>query len=102
MRQNLGEPKTLADFEEIEEDELFSEYQDKEHPSVVYQLGDTESDHEIANTVKIQMSDSNKQMYTKGETMIQKMGYAGIGPIGASGEGIWKPIAVPNPTQKWK
>ena len=26
--------------------------------------------------------------------MIQKMGYAGIGPIGASGEGVWNPIAV--------
>ena len=41
MRQNLGEPKTLIDFEEIEENELFSKYWDKEHPSVVYQLGDT-------------------------------------------------------------
>ena len=62
MRQNLGEPKTSADFEEIEEDELFSKYWDKEHPPVVYQLGDTntKSDHGIANTTKIQMSDSNK------------------------------------------
>ena len=43
----LGEPKTSADFEEIEEDEIFSKYWDKEHPSVVYQLGtssDTETD----------------------------------------------------------
>ena len=46
MRKNLGEPKTLVDFEEIEEDELFSNYWDKEHPSVVYQLG-TSSDTDI-------------------------------------------------------
>ena len=26
--------------------------------------------------------------------MIQKMGYAGIGPIDASGEGIWNPITI--------
>ena len=43
------------------------------------------------------MSDSNKQMYTKGATMIEKMGYVGIGPIGASGQGIWNPIAVQEP-----
>ena len=102
MRQNLGEPKTSANFEEIEEDVLFSEYWDKEHPSVVYQIGtsthnDTKSDHETANTAKLQMSDSNKQMYTKGATMIEKMGYVGIGPIGASGQGIWNPIAVQEP-----
>lgn len=36
-------------------------------------------------------------MYSKGATMIQRMGYVGIGPIGASGEGIWNPIAVPDP-----
>ena len=94
MIQNLGEPKTSANFEEIEEDELFSKYWDKEHPSIVYQLGDTESEHQTANTAKIQMSDSNKQMYTKGATMIEKIGYAGIGPIGASDQGIWNPIAV--------
>ena len=41
------------------------------------------------------MSDSIKQTFSKGETMIQQMGYAGIGPIGASGEGIWNPISVP-------
>ena len=40
------------------------------------------------------MSDSTKQNYSKGATTIQKMGYASIGPIGASGEGIWNPIAV--------
>ena len=47
MRQNLSKPKTLAAFEEIEEDEFFSNYWNKEHPSVVYQLGtssDTETD----------------------------------------------------------
>ena len=32
--------------------------------------------------------------------MIQKMGYAGIGPIGASGEGIWNPISVPYPPKR--
>ena len=74
MRQNLGEPKTSADFEAIEEDECFRKYWDKEHPSIVYQLGDidTKSDHGIANTAKIQMSDSNKKMYNKGATTIKK------------------------------
>ena len=46
------------------------------------------------------MSDSTKQTYGKGETMIQKMGYAGIGPIGASGEGIWNPVPVPDPPKR--
>ena len=32
--------------------------------------------------------------------MIQKMGYAGIGPIGASGEGIWNPVLVPDPPKR--
>ena len=41
------------------------------------------------------MSDYTKQTYSKGETMIQKMGYVGIGPIGASGEGIWNVVLVP-------
>ena len=96
MRKNMGEPKTLAGFEEIEEDDLFSQYWDKEHPSVAYQLGhsNTQSDHGTTNTAKIQMSDSNKQMYTKGATMIEKMGYAGIRPISASGQGIWNPITI--------
>ena len=40
------------------------------------------------------MSDSTKKMYRKGATMIQKMGYASIGPIGASGEGIWNLVLV--------
>ena len=48
------------------------------------------------------MSDSNKQIYTKGATMIEKMGYAGIGPIGASGEGIWNPIVVPISPKCWR
>ena len=39
MRQNLGEPKTSAYFEIIDEDELFSTYWDKEHPTILYQLG---------------------------------------------------------------
>ena len=39
MRQDLGEPKTLVDFEEIDEDNLLSTYWDKEHPIVLYQLG---------------------------------------------------------------
>ena len=43
------------------------------------------------------MSDSTKKMYSKGATMIQKMGYVGIGPIGASGEGIWNLIAILDP-----
>ena len=46
------------------------------------------------------MSDSTKQTYGKGETMIQKMGYAGIGPIGASGEGIWNLVPVPDPPKR--
>ena len=46
------------------------------------------------------MSDYIKQMYSKGATMIQKMGYAGIGPIGASGEGIWNPVSVPDPPKR--
>ena len=36
MRQNLGEPKTSANFETIDEDELFSTYWDKEHPTVLW------------------------------------------------------------------
>ena len=108
IRKNLGEPKTSASFEEIDEDELFSDYWDKENPTVLYDFGscsdndiqrqkDLESDVNIQgiqdsvstrgrDIIKIQMSDSTKQTYGKGETMIQKMGYAGIGPIGASGE----------------
>ena len=46
------------------------------------------------------MSDSTKQMYSKGATMIQKMGYVGIGPIGASGEGIWNLVPVPKPPKR--
>ena len=42
------------------------------------------------------MIDSIKQTYSKGETMIQKLGYLGIGPIGATGEGIWDSVLVPN------
>ena len=33
MRQNLGEPKTSAVFDEIDEDEIFSNYWNKEHPT---------------------------------------------------------------------
>ena len=48
MRQNLGEPKVLEDFEEIEEDNFFIKYWDKEHPFVVYQIGrSSHSDTEI-------------------------------------------------------
>ena len=36
MRQKLCELKTLAPFEEIEEDEIFSNYWNKENPYVVY------------------------------------------------------------------
>lgn len=43
------------------------------------------------------MSDCIKQNYNKGENMIQKMGSIGIGPIGANGEGIWNPFAIPAP-----
>ena len=32
--------------------------------------------------------------------MIQKMGYAGIGPIGASGEGIWNLVPVLDPPKR--
>ena len=39
MRQNLGEPKTSVGFEEIEEDELFNDYWNKEHPTVLYDFG---------------------------------------------------------------
>ena len=39
MRQNLGEPKTSIGFEAIHEDELFSTYWDKEHPTILYELG---------------------------------------------------------------
>jgi hypothetical protein len=46
------------------------------------------------------MSDSVKQTYSRGETMIQKMSYAGIGPIGASGEGIWNLVPVPDPPKR--
>ena len=46
MRLNLGEPKTSTPFEEIKEDELFSNYWNKEHPCVAYQLG-TSSDTKI-------------------------------------------------------
>ena len=46
MRQNLGEPKTLAGFEKIDEDEFFSNYWDKEHPTILYQL-DSCSDSDI-------------------------------------------------------
>lgn len=115
MRQNLGEPKTSAGFDEIDEDEIFSNYWSKEHPTVLYDFGsdsdnerqkDLQSDADIQgiqdsgstrgrDIVTLQMSDSVKQTYSRGATMIQKMGYVGIGPIGASGEGIWNPIPVP-------
>ena len=110
MKKNLGQPKTSVCFEEIEEDELFNNYWNKEHPTVLYDFGscsdsdiqrqkDLESDGDIQgiqdfrstkgrHIVNIHMSDSIKQMYNKGATMIQNMGYVGIGPIGASGEGI--------------
>jgi hypothetical protein len=39
MRQNLGEPKTSAIFDKIEEDEIFSNYWNKEHPTVLYDFG---------------------------------------------------------------
>ena len=43
------------------------------------------------------MIDSTKQTHGKGATMIQKMGYVGIRPIGASDEGIWNPITLLSP-----
>ena len=46
MQKKLGEPKILAPFEEIEKDENFSNYWNKGHPFVVYQLG-TSSDTKI-------------------------------------------------------
>ena len=46
------------------------------------------------------MSDFVKQTYSKEETMIQKMGYVGIGPIGVSGEGIWKLVSVLDPPKR--
>ena len=122
MRQNLGEPKTSENFETIDEDDLFNTYWDKEHPTVLYQLGscsdsdiqrqkDLQSNVDIQciedsgstkgrDIIKLQMSDSTKQTYGKGATMIQKMGYVGIGPIGASGDGIWNPIPVPDPPKR--
>ena len=39
-------------------------------------------------------------MYGKGATMIQKMGYVGIGPIGVSGDGIWNPVPVLEPPKR--
>ena len=89
MRQNLGEPKTSADFETIDEDELFSTYWDEEHPTVLYELGscsdsdiqrqkDLEFDVDIqgiedsrstrgSHIVNLQMSDSIKQCIVKGQ-----------------------------------
>ena len=32
--------------------------------------------------------------------MIHNMDYVGIGPIGASGDGIWNPVPVPNPPKR--
>ena len=46
IRKNLGEPKTSIDFEAIDEDELFSKYLDKEHPTILYELGSC-SDNDI-------------------------------------------------------
>ena len=122
MRKKLGELKTSTIFEEIEEDELFNDYCNKEHPTVLYDFGscsdsdnerqkDLESDADIQgiqnsrstrgrHIVNLQMSDSIKQTYSKGETMIQNMGYVGIGPIGASGEGIWNLVSVPDPPKR--
>ena len=41
----MGETKTSEGFEEIEEDELFSDYSNKEHPIVLYDFGScSESD----------------------------------------------------------
>ena len=59
MRQNLGEPKTSADFETINEDDLFSTYWDKEHPTVLYQLGSC-SDSDIQRQKDLQ-SDADIQ-----------------------------------------
>lgn len=39
MKQNLGEPKTSAIFDEIDEDEIFSNYWNKEHLTVLYDFG---------------------------------------------------------------
>ena len=46
MRQNLGEPKTSVGFKEIEKDEIFSDYWDKEHPTILYDFGNY-SDNDI-------------------------------------------------------
>ena len=49
IRQNLSEPKTSSPFEGIEEDKMYSNYWNKEHPFVVYQLGtssDTKTDRQ--------------------------------------------------------
>ena len=53
-----------------------------------------------ADIVTLQMSDSVKQTYSRGASMIQKMGYAGIGPIGASGEGIWNLVPKLEPPKR--
>ena len=45
MRKNLGEPKTSADLDEVEEDTMFVELWNKEHPAEAHH-SDTDDDYD--------------------------------------------------------
>lgn len=97
MRKNLGEPKTSTDLDEVEEDTMFDELWNKEHPTEAYHsdivTDDDYDDQDSLNpssstTIKRGVDASTKLLYSKGAEIVEKMGYQGSGGLGPSGEGV--------------
>lgn len=102
MRKNLGEPKTSADLDEINKDIDFRKLWNMEHPTKVYDKSDDKNNYEIevtptATIVSTNLSGVDESMiekYSKGETIMEKMGFEG-GGLDPRGEGPWFPIVTP-------
>ena len=113
MRKNLGEPKTSADLDEVEEDTMFENLWNKEHPVEAHH-SDTDHDYDDQDSLNPSSSTqiqrgvdaSTKLLYRKGAEIVEKMGYQGSGGLGLNGEGVWlppQPLAVaPKHGQKKK
>ncbi|GLJ04972.1 hypothetical protein SUGI_0007990 [Cryptomeria japonica] len=100
MRRNLGEPKTSAEFESIDEDAEFNKLWDMEHGGT---KGD-DDEHEVVveppptTTIVPKIlggvSESMKENYSKGANLVEKIGFEG-GGLGPRGDGIWYPLQGP-------
>lgn len=74
------------------------------NPIEVYDKSDDENEYEVVVTPTITMVStklsrvdaSMKEIYSKGENIVEKMGFKG-GGLGPRGEGPWFPLEVPLP-----